>query len=99
MKTRRLPHMIRLGRLENRTETLLVIEKLNVYSRYRNHRIHPTTYWFVTLGEIRPNVKVRLFSQGNLKATFRKWIGQIRGGQAFQPFQNRILPSRPVSFL
>jgi hypothetical protein len=51
------------------------------------------TIWFVKLGDIGPEGKVRLITQGHLKASFRE-VDEIRSapGQPFHPFQNPVLP-------
>jgi len=53
------------------------------------------TVWFVKLGDMGPEGKVALLTQGHLKASFRQ-IDEVksRPGQPFHPFQNPVLPKR-----
>jgi hypothetical protein len=51
------------------------------------------TAWFVRLGEVAPDGKITLLTQGHLKGSYRE-VDETRSspGQPFHPFRNPILP-------
>lgn len=51
------------------------------------------TAWFVKLGDVGPDGKVKLLAHGHLKASFREIDeSKSKPGQPFHPFQNPALP-------
>jgi hypothetical protein len=59
------------------------------------------TAWFVKVGDVGPDGKVRLLTQGHLKASFRE-VDRFKStpGQPFHPFRNPVLlePNKVYEF-
>jgi hypothetical protein len=57
------------------------------------------TVWFVKLGDVGPDGKITLLTQGHLKASFRE-VDEKRSkpGQPFHPFQNPVPPNPNVVY-